>query len=161
MKKKIDKAWLDAYVKFSVEITAEGFDIDNDDFRIDFYGETGKHAAVEKDDFIGEGDHVVVLDTSLVGAGLVQAVTTAYIPDDSCPDGQRKEIDSQCILQVLPVKEPMFDGKCKCNAKQQNVFVNDYSDEISPCMTVTFSRICSIGEAAYGFTYTFPIVFGR
>lgn len=39
-----------------------------------------------------EGDYLLCLDTTLLGAGEVKGVVTAYIPDRDFPDGIRKEV---------------------------------------------------------------------
>ena len=109
-----ERVWLGTMLKFLVEIEAEGFDMDENSFEIKFIGGSGSVVFTKSDLVCEEGEWYVTLDTSLVGSGMVTAITKVDILDDACPGGIRHEIDSQQLCFVSEVEKGSNNGMCKC-----------------------------------------------
>lgn len=108
--------WLGTVLKYKVEITAEGFSMDEDDFEIEI--RRGKESVVlHKEDLLihevepegsgsgsGSGEpeleYYMLVDTEALGAGKYEVITRAYVPDDDIEGGVRPEIDKQTLIIV-------------------------------------------------------------
>lgn len=96
-----ERAWVGTGLKFAVNITAEGFSMEEDDFKVEFRCGRKSLEFSKEDMSIGEdGTFIVNVDTSLLGAGTLSVITTAYVPDDDWEGGVRKEVDKQDILYI-------------------------------------------------------------
>ena len=106
--------WLGTVLKYKVEITAEGFSMDEDDFDIEI--RRGKESIVlDKSDLIihdiededtgevTETEYYMAIDTAALGPGKYEVITRAYVPDDDIEDGVRPEIDKQTLIIVNAV----------------------------------------------------------
>jgi len=84
-------------VKFKVDLSASGFDMDSCDFFFTIYC-GGKTLTVLKSELVYDGtDWYLCFDTSGFNSGTMTVVTTAFIPDSDFPDGLRTEIDKQTL----------------------------------------------------------------
>lgn len=84
-------------VKFKVDLSASGFDMDSCDFFFTIYC-GGKTLTVHKRDLVYDGtDWYLCFDTSGFNSGTMTVTTTAFIPDSDFPDGLRTEIDKQTL----------------------------------------------------------------
>lgn len=88
-----EQIWNGTEVKMRLTIEAPGFSMDNDDFTIVL--KCGGHSLTfTKDDLVVDehGNYIVCFDTAPFGSGSVDAVITAYVPDDDFNDGTRTEV---------------------------------------------------------------------
>lgn len=99
-----ERAWVGTGLKFAVNITADGFDMADDDFTVEFICGR-KTLEYTKSDMIlyEDGSYVVNVDSSLLGEGTLSVVTTAYVPDPDWDGGIRVEVDKQDILIIKGV----------------------------------------------------------
>ena len=96
-----ERAWVGTGLKFAVNITAEGFSMEEDDFKVEFRCGRKKLELSKEDMSIGEdGAFIANVDTSLLGVGTLSVITTAYVPDEDWDGGLRTEIDKQDILII-------------------------------------------------------------
>lgn len=98
-------------LKYKVEITAEGFSMDEDDFKI-VIRRGNQSVTLDKSDLIiheveasGSGEETVteyymLVDTAALGAGKYEVITYAYVPDDDVEGGIRQEITKQELIPV-------------------------------------------------------------
>ena len=89
--------------KFSIELTAPGFDIDTDDFDIDVKSpKVTLHASkgasteqlvifFEEDETTHEKTWYAIVDTTTLSAGEISVIATAHVPDTNANDGIRRE----------------------------------------------------------------------
>lgn len=82
-------------LKFLVEITADGFDMNEDNYTIELRcGRVSK--TVLKSDIVNAGEenenHYLVIDTREFGSGMLTAIVHADVPDDDLPGGLRHEV---------------------------------------------------------------------
>lgn len=95
--------WQGGDLKFLVEITAEGFDITRDDYRIVLKRgnkeiEVAKSAIVEN-----EGEYFLCLEKEVIaelGTGDIYVVTYAEVPDSDFSDAFRTEVDKQLLCTI-------------------------------------------------------------
>ena len=81
-------------LKFLVEITADGFSMDEDDFEVEIIrGPNTLHFDKTELEVDKDGNYYVCFDTAPLGTGRVTAKVTAYVPDDDFEDGFRTEIE--------------------------------------------------------------------
>lgn len=100
----IERAWVGTGLKFAVNITAEGFSMEDDDWKVVFQCGRKSVEITKAEASIGEDDTFYVnVDTSLLGAGTLSVITTAYVPDDDWEGGVRKEVDKQDILYIKEI----------------------------------------------------------
>lgn len=100
----LDQVWLGSEVKLAVSITAEGFDMMRDDFRIVIHGGMGNIEVPREGLLINEsGEWILGIDTNALGAGKVTMVTYAEVPDSDFPDGVRTEVDKTEIFTIKAV----------------------------------------------------------
>ena len=85
-------------VKFKVDLSASGFDMDSCDFFFTIIC-GGVSKTILKDELVYDGtDWFLCFDTSDFWGGTMTVVTTAFIPDSDFQDGMRKEIDKRTLL---------------------------------------------------------------
>ena len=117
-----DGAWVGGILKYKVEITAEGFSMEDDEFSVEV-SRGSKSIIFEKPDMLihevetevvvpgsgsGEGttetvvetEYYIAIDTEVLGAGQYVAITRAYVPDDDVEGGVRVEITKQNLIPV-------------------------------------------------------------
>lgn len=81
-------------LKFKIDIKADGFDMEYDDFCVALKYGNGI-IEVPKENIVndGEGNYYMLVDTSnFRGCGLVSMIVTAYVPDEDFPTGIRREV---------------------------------------------------------------------
>ena len=84
-------------VKFKVDLSASGFDMDSCVFFFTIYC-GGKTLTVLKSELVYDGtDWYLCLDTSGFNSGTITITTKAFIPDADFPDGLRTEIDKRTL----------------------------------------------------------------
>ena len=99
-----ERAWVGTGLKFAITITAEGFSQEDDDWKVIFQCGRKTIEVTKADASIGEDDTFYVnVDTSLLGAGTLTAITYAYVPDEDWDGGFRTEVDKQELLYVKEV----------------------------------------------------------
>lgn len=103
-----DGAYVGTKLKYKVEITAEGFSMDDDEFEVEV--RRGRQSIViKKEDMLihepeeGENEYFITIDTEALGAGTYEVITRAYVPDDDFEEGVRPEIDRQTLIVVASI----------------------------------------------------------
>jgi len=102
-------------LKYLLEITASGFDMDTDNFEVTLK-RGSKSLTFTKEDMVAEEytdivdnisitkhHYYVCFDSSYFGNGVISAVVTAWIPDDDFEGGLRRIVDKFDIINVLAV----------------------------------------------------------
>lgn len=100
-------------IKFSIDLTAKGFSMDDDDFDVEVLSTRGSvsgskggtstdltifHENSDSSDSSGdEGAWYVLVKTDSLGIGELKVKATAHIPDASAFDGVRNEIASASL----------------------------------------------------------------
>lgn len=110
-----DNAFQGTMLKYLLEITASGFDMDRDDFEITLK-RGAKSLTIPKSDMVVEAytesenniliekhRYYVCFDSAYFGNGVIVAVVTAWIPDTDFEGGVRKEVDKFNLINVLAV----------------------------------------------------------
>ena len=87
-----DKALLPTGLKYAVNMEAEGFSMDDDDWKITVYGfadklEFTRTNSVRDDD----GQWYICIDTEVTGAGVLYIQFDAWVPDADFATGLRHE----------------------------------------------------------------------
>ena len=93
-------------VKFAVNMTCEGFDMDEDDWTITV--SRGDNVLVfDKDSAVkdGDGQWYICVDTEALGAGEAGIVFEAYVPDEDFEGGLRHEIQE---FRLMVIKNPKY-----------------------------------------------------
>ena len=123
-----DGAWVGTHLKYKVEITAEGFSMDENDFEIEVRRGKEKvifdkaamliHDPAEDEVEVGSGsgsgsgsgeeaepemEYYILIDTEELGPGKYEVITRAFIPDDDVEGGVRTEVDKQTLIVVAAV----------------------------------------------------------
>lgn len=105
---EFDGAYVGTKLKYKVEITAEGFSMDDDEFEVEV--RRGRQSVViKKQDMLihdpeeGDVEYYIVVDTEALGPGRYEVITRAYVPDDDFEDGVRLEIAKQVLIPVASV----------------------------------------------------------
>ena len=102
-----ERAWVGTGLKFAITITAEGFDQENDDWKVVFQCGRKTLEMTKADMAISDdGENLTFIaniDTSLLGAGTLSVITYAYVPDEDWEGGVRTEVDKQDILYIKEV----------------------------------------------------------
>ena len=110
-----DNAFIGTELKYLLEISASGFDMDRDDFEITLK-RGSKSLNLKKSDLVVE-DYTVVednisitkhhyyvcFDSAYFGSGIIAAIITAYVPDEDFDDGFRTEVDKFDLVNVKNV----------------------------------------------------------
>lgn len=105
-----DKAFLGTQPKYLIDIQADGFDMDRDNFEVELKrGEVSKTFTKEDlptEEYVVEGEvknhYYVCFDTVDFGAGIVKVKVSMWIPDIDFPNGLRKIVDKFDLLIVEP-----------------------------------------------------------
>ncbi len=90
-----NKPWEGTTLKFLLTPTATGFDAAEDDWEVEIrYGSMGKvYKTFAKSDLVESNDgYFVVIETDGMN-GLVRAIVRAYVNDEDCDNGIRKEVE--------------------------------------------------------------------
>lgn len=98
-------------VKYLVNIEADGFVMDRDDFEITLRRGTKERTFAKselvREESVEEGQTVVrfylCFDTQEFGAGTLTCIVRAYVPDSDFPDGLRTEVTKFALMNVLAV----------------------------------------------------------
>ena len=94
-------AFLGTKLKFALNISAQGFNIDEDEFCVDIRrGDKTLH--FDKDDLVVDDNdqYYVCFDSADLGGGLIEATITAFVPDDDFEDGVRTEVVKLNLISV-------------------------------------------------------------
>lgn len=88
-------------LKFKIELTAEGFNQGTDKYYVDVYCE-GAWQHIENTDIVAGADgYYMTVNTEGFMPGTVSMVVTAFVPDEDCPGGVRKEVGVQTLCQII------------------------------------------------------------
>ena len=100
--------YIGSELKYAVDITADGFSMEENDFKIVLQCGKVQIELTRTDILIGEdGTRYIAIDTNLFPkGGALYATTYAYVPDNDFPDGIRTEVD----LQKLTILKKLKDG---------------------------------------------------
>ena len=88
-----DQVFVGTKLKYAITVTSPGFNIAEDDLKVEIRrGE--KSIILNKEDLIvDENDqYYVCFDSAELGSGKVEAIITAFVPDDDFNDGIRTEV---------------------------------------------------------------------
>ena len=80
-------------LKYHLDIQAEGFSMENDDFCVDITDNSGKTVHLDKNDCYFDGDWYICFDTNSLQRGPLTAKVTAWVPDPCYESGYRTEVD--------------------------------------------------------------------
>lgn len=88
-----EKYYIGTDLKFLINIEAEGFSMDSDDYEIELRCNS-RSVTVHKEDIVEDGeDHYLCVDSTQFGSGMLQMVVYAYVPDEHfLDDHTRTEI---------------------------------------------------------------------
>ena len=90
-------------LKFSLDITSEGFSMDSDDFKVVIRSTKGRMEIGKSEMILTEdGEYLFTVDTSVLGTGDYYAYIIAYVPDEDFDDGLRTEVTKQLLCTVMP-----------------------------------------------------------
>lgn len=90
-------------LKFKINISAPGFNMDTDDWSITIVQKKTKVEYKKEDCVAGEDGWFVCFDTRDFGTGSYYAIVTAYVPDSDFEDGLRTEVKKFHLLNVESV----------------------------------------------------------
>ena len=96
-----DRYYLGSDLKFKIEITASGFDQATDDYTIDLYCGNKKIVYTKADIVEQDGEHYLLVNTSLLKPGTMKLVITAMVPDDTFNSGVRREVE---VINIGTIK---------------------------------------------------------
>lgn len=96
--------WQGSDLKFLIEIMAEGFDIDNDNYRI-VLKRGAREVLIDKSDIVVDDDEHFLCVTKeqleSLGTGDIYIVTYAEVPDtDFVERNIRREVDKQLLCTI-------------------------------------------------------------
>lgn len=95
-------------LKFAVDITADGFSMEDDDYEIVVSSGNRQQVITKGEVLIDEhGQRYISIDTTNFKKGGLYATTYAFIPDDDFPDGKRTEVDVQLLTTLRKLKDGM------------------------------------------------------
>ena len=99
-----DQVFVGTKLKFAITISSPGFDISEDDFTVDIR-RGAKMLHFEKDDLVVDenGKYYVCFDTTELGGGIIEAIITAFVPDEDFDDGIRTEVVKLRLLSASRV----------------------------------------------------------
>lgn len=87
--------------KFAVNVSAEGFSMTDDTFKVSIMRGHNVVKEYTKEDLVLDGDvWIMCVDTTETGTGSFDAAVTAYVPDSLFPDGLRTEIERVQLMNV-------------------------------------------------------------
>lgn len=96
----MDRAFIGTELKFLVDISSEGFDMNADPYEI-VLSCSGRTKKITKDDIIYdevEDKHYMLVDTADFCPGTLMAKVIAQVPDTDFPDGYRAEVYKTVLL---------------------------------------------------------------
>lgn len=104
MAKVTDFGYIGTEFKFVLDIQADGFSMETDDFNV-VLKRGGKSLKLEKEDLVEDehGVFYVCFDSAELGKGNIVAIITAYVPDDDFEDGFRTEVMKIDLITVKAV----------------------------------------------------------
>ncbi len=92
-------------MKMVVTLTAEGFSMLDDDWKVVFTCGRKSLEFTRADAIIGEDDTVMlIVDTSQLGAGQLIVTGYAYVPDADLDKGYRVEVDEKELFPIKALK---------------------------------------------------------
>lgn len=95
------QAYLGSEKKFSVEISAQGFDMDEDDFTLLIMKGHNAVKEVRKSELVVDnGTYLLCIDTNEIGTGNFDLAVVAEVPDSHFGDTKRTEIERVSLLTV-------------------------------------------------------------
>lgn len=110
-----EQAFNGTMLKYLLEITASGFDMDRDDFEVALKRGT-KSLTFRKEDLavetytevidnvsVEKHHYYVCFDSSYFGNGTIVVVVTAWVPDSDFDGGVRRIVDKFDLINVLAV----------------------------------------------------------
>ena len=100
-----ESVYIGTDLKIKVELTCEGFSMDENDFKVDIKCGNSAPITYNKSDFVEiDGDWYFYLDTDNL-KGMVTLVATLYVPDDdyAAKEGIRREVVKQDLFTVQRV----------------------------------------------------------
>ena len=96
-----DRADYGTELKYAVNITAKGFDINEDSFEIDLYCGPKKLHFDKADLRVGsDNQYYLCFNSKDIGPGIVTAVITAHVPDTDFNDNVRDEVVSFFLINI-------------------------------------------------------------
>lgn len=100
----IEHVFVGTKLKFAISISSPGFDMTEDDFTVDIR-RGAKTIHFNKEDLVvDENDqYYVCFDTAELGGGVVEAIITAFVPDDDFSDGIRTEVYKMGLIIIKNV----------------------------------------------------------
>lgn len=100
------QAFVGTELKFAFTITAEGFNMNTNDFTIMLMNGRKTKTILKEDCFQDENeDWFFVFDSTELGAGVVSAVFTAFVPDTDFDDEYRTEVAKIDLVFIKPIIE--------------------------------------------------------
>lgn len=90
-----NEVYFGSEIKLNVGIDAiDQIHMKDYDFECEFYCFSNKKIVLKKEAMIMQDDdnYLAVLDSKILGKGMLKCKITAYIPDADCADGMRTEV---------------------------------------------------------------------
>lgn len=97
-----EKYYIGTDLKFALDITGEGFSMDDDDYEIELSC-GNKKVPVSKQEVIDASDedgYYLLVDSSKFPSGTLHMVVTAYVPDNSFKTKVRREVMSMDLCYL-------------------------------------------------------------
>lgn len=100
-----ENVYIGEELKFLVTMTADGFNMEDDDYEIVISCGNKKKTLYKSDVLVdGDGNHYITINTAEFKKGDLMATVYAYVPDPDFPDGFRTEVDRSRLATILNVK---------------------------------------------------------
>ena len=97
-----DLIYIGTKLKYILEITCDGFSMDDNEFCVDLYrGPNTLHLDKADLEHGIDGNWYVCFDTNVLGAGVVTAKVTALVPDLDFHDGIRVEVEKYPLVTII------------------------------------------------------------
>ena len=97
----MESVFLGTEIKFAVEVTCEGFDMDTDDFTCSIMkGHNVVKEYAKSDLIVEEGTYILCIDTTEIGAGNFDLAINAQVSDGHFPDSKRTEIERVSLMTI-------------------------------------------------------------
>lgn len=97
----MEAVFLGTEIKFAVEVTCEGFDMETDDFTCLIMKGHNVVKEYPKSALIVEGDsYILCIDTNDIGTGNFDLAVNAQVPDGHFPDSYRTEIERVSLMTI-------------------------------------------------------------
>ena len=90
-------------LKFQIDISTEGFDMDSDDFKVVIKNLIKYEKVITKGEMLvtENGKYLFTLNTTELGTGEYVISTFAYVPDSDFDSGIRTEVTKQTLCVVI------------------------------------------------------------